>query len=896
MEFLKAMQSTDNVILNIDIFISAGQMVCTACTGPVANAVKQFLVTENYWDESQSTVNAYHHEQTPANTVQIRNIIFSNHAHSLIELVEALVLEIDTVGFYVASYDVTINRGLINIKKLKQFLGSCDIETNQLKITDFLTLDVKTEQENKVAITTRGNRLSSDILLGGSALGLGITIMTLEHMNKMENPVLELALGCVSTAMTLFTGKNYFQNAIRRQGAMDTLISLGCGGAILYSFLLILQPPFLKDDTSSTFFDVPLMILGFLKFSHILRSWIESQIRHQENVVEELEKTLPHTVQLMSKETKAVSEVFPQTHIIVSAGEIIPIDGKLVHLFSEETIDVNEKFLTGNDREKVKKNGDTVYAGTINTTGKELFLETICMAEESQIYKILFAIRKKGETENGIEWVIKYFLRGVLSIATLSSLCWGLLGPEPRTSNAIQVFLSVILSACPCGLGLIPLNETLSKLLALEEGILIQKIEAFSMTDKVTDICIDKCGTLTTGEYEVMMTQSLSAEFTPEELFNYAVALQAAIPEKDRTAISMAILKKQSGDAYQATEYKENPANKGRGGQAIVNHKTVTIGNKALLNAFSISLEHTASSADPSNVAEQMLIYIAIEKQVVGVMTLQPVAEKVQILRPDFMSSIHELMQQGITVHIVTGDDSEENARNIAEKVITEIQAQIYISSQNKTQQIIGNEQDPILYITYGMQPQDKIEYIKTMQDNKKVVAMLGDGTNDRGAIQTANVGLVIDNDAPARNVSDAILNGSFISFIQLISLSKSYNQAYKTSMLIAFGTNVGLMATSAGVFYPLTKHVADPMFVGMGMTGSSLFLMMSIAIWQNIARQRKSAVLLSLTEKKSTSASVNSWCLLQYCCQNKQKNINSRRLLSQSDSDSTKKYLAQSR
>lgn len=897
------MQNSENVALDITIFMQEGQMHCISCTSLMEDIIKDDYFKKKLKDNSETTINAYDKEhKTFPNTIKIRKQFFTNDACSLISLIDGLLNEIrtnpDSHFTYKAEkpYTISVNRRIVDMRALKHAVENPDLEANRLKITDYLIPEIannmnhshsssslqksdftekieenpqlrmeqihtsmqensSTESTNKLPVKIKFPKRSSvsyDLLLGGSSLGLGISLMVLEHMNQMQNPILEVSLGCVSTAMTLFIGKHHFQNAIRHQGAMDTLISLGCGGAILYSFLLIMQPPFLKDDTTSSFFDVPLMILGFLTLSHILRTILQNQIKQQENAIENIESTLPQKALLASNEMIDVNDVLPETHIIVAPNEIIPIDSKLENLTDEETISVKEKFLTGNDREKQKKNGDTLYAGTLNTTGKNLYLKTICLVNDSQIYTVLFAIRQKAQQDTLIEWVIKYFLRGVLSIATLSAICWGLFGPKPAISNAIQVFLAVILSACPCGLGLIRLNETMIKLLALEKGILIQKEAALTM-DKVTDICIDKCGTSTMGNYELKEIHSFSS-LTQEKLLNYAIALQKAIPEQDQTAITKALLKKKSVSIYEATQYKENPVNKGRGGQAIINHQTVTMGNKGLLESFSIYVD-TGRIEKSNNGEEELIIYLAIGKQVMGFFKLQPIAEPKQILRPDFISSMNALITQGKTIHILTGDDSTSNAQAVADKLIQEMRVHIHISPANDafSSRTIGYEADPILYITYGMLPQDKVKYITAMQGQQKIVAMLGDGINDEGAIRAADVGAVIDNDSPARRASDVILNGHFISLIQLISFSKSYHQAYRTSMAVAFGSNMGLVATSAGVFYPITKQIIDPMIVGMGMGGSSLLLMVSIAIWQNIARQRTKTIAQSSNSKSST-------------------------------------------
>lgn len=816
------------VTVKIAFNITVGQMMCTSCTSGVKAAISAVLKIDNQGiDTKTTTINAY-----DCNAGELHDIIIIdqirllNSLDILLRFRKTLQKVIEQQGFDCENYVIYVNQKKVNI----EISANVDVEIGSKKITDYIL-----EDSALPSPLLSKKSLWGDVIVGSGMLTLGTTLMILEHLNKIENPIIELSVGSVSTAITLIAGRKYIQNALKRQGAMDTLITLGSGGAILYSFLLILQPPFLKDDTSSSFFDVPLMILGFLKLSHALRKIIENKIKSQENMVEEIKNNLPQNIKTTSKETIPVNDVNPGTLILVNPGEVIPIDSKLTQLAG--TICVNEKLLSGNDQEKIKRNGDILYAGTKNNTNEILTLETICLFHENQIYIILHTIQSTSKDDDIIEWVVKYFLRGVLSIATISSICWGLFGPAPAVSNAIQVFLAVILSACPCGLGLIDLNETMIKLIALEQGIIIQSKKALLTMAQVTDICIDKCGTSTTGQYTFKNITVLSGNIDKETLLDYAIALQRAIPEEDQTALGKAILTQTPNQQYKATHYLAYAANRGRGGQIQIDGHVFTMGNQALLNSFSISLPPGSSTL--SHKEDVMTLYCAIDGNVVGYIQLQPTHEEQQTLRPDFLQNLHLLIKEKKSIHILTGDDSVNNAKTMAEQLISHIDIGVQITQKDKPTIVLGNQDSPILHINIGLLPKDKVTYIKTLQTFHKKVVMLGDGTNDIGAIEAADVGAVIDNDAPARVKSDVILNGKFSSLIQLISLSTSYGDAYRTSIGVAFGTNAGLISASAGVFYPLTKQIVDPMIIGMGMASSSLLVIGTIFCWKQIAHKR---------------------------------------------------------
>ncbi|MBX9732425.1 MAG: HAD family hydrolase, partial [Chitinophagaceae bacterium] len=551
--------------------------------------------------------------------------------------------------------------------------------------------------------------------------------------------------------LTGYVGYDHFNNAWRRQGAMDTLISLGSIAAIAYSFLLIAQPHFIKGNSASTFFSVPMMILGFLKLSHALRDQVQAYIEAETTMLSEHKNKLPVEATIKNsnhcEQKVPVSTVTIGSIIYIEKDEIVPIDGT----FSDPTPINIKEYLHGRAGETSKKKGDTIYAGTKNTTENVLSLTTICTAEENEIGKVIVSLKTKPSPDASIEWISKYFLTSVLGIASASSLCWGIFGPQPATSNAIQVFLSVVLSACPCGLGLLSINASVTKTLALEEGILIKNNNTL-LIHQATDFCFDKCGTLTTGEYMFAGTLNLeNPTLNKKDMSSlaYVVALQKEIPKSEHTAITKAFLlagdqEKTHIEAYKAFDFFL-PTHGRRGGKAMINSKEVVIGNQALLESWGIKVHEDWKELALKNSSEEQLpIFLVMDKRIHCLLLLRSVEEKNQEFRIGSESSIDYLMSQSKNVHILTGD-SKARAQALGLR-LRKAGRIVHISSSKAEEAEAFTDPNPIIfkentadspnsiptiYIRSEQLPQHKVNYIKQLQQKEKCVVMIGDGSND---------------------------------------------------------------------------------------------------------------------------------------------------------------------
>lgn len=701
-----------------------------------------------------------------------------------------------------------------------------------------------------------------------ATLGGGVALMVLEHMGllptnvSLKGKLTNAGIGIVATVLTGFVGKDHFKNAWRAHGAMDTLISVGSASAIIYSFSSIAFPAFFDDEDSSTFFSVPLVVLGFLKLSHAIRDYVQDHINAQMVLLDIHKKKLSKTAQVYGVPgeeselftigysentivdlkkldlTVPVSQVRKGSIIRVSKGEIVPIDGVLLN---NRSIAVHEAFY-GKKGLTTKAKGSLLYAGTLNTEEDYIFLETDCEAQDSYLRKACANVKKEVSGHTILELTSRYFLWGTMITATASAFFWFFLGPKPALSHALRVFLSMLLSVCPCGLGLVEMNASMIKTRAFKEGILIQH-NAMLYVSKANTVVFDKCGTLTLGKYEYERFVKLTDDstFNEEKYLAYIVSLEQQIPENYRTAVAKAILTMGLTHAlpyYTCSEFQENAMNKGAGGKAIINGDNVVFGNKGLLKSHQIAIDDQYLKAETDWALRGYLpIFFAVNHAVQGLLILKSAEEEEQELRSGVDWAIQWLIHHRKTVHIATGDTAER--------------------THFLLQKLSNNQKDKVA-IWSRQTPRDKADRIQTLQDNGNDVFYIGDDENDRPVMEMAKYSAAIGALAPVCDEAGAILNESLVDVVILMALSDIYQKSYHASLVLTFGVNGMALLLSAGVLYPVTHAFVSPMITGMMMGASSLLLMLCIALFQWKASNEIQSIRVQNEEVKAKN---NSTC-----------------------------------
>lgn len=790
----------------------AEQMYCTACSGTIRGSLENTLKENKY---AYSFVAADYRSKTAEIQLQAENKVAAD----------------------------------LIVKKL-----SADLEDCGKPIKKHIINDCEEMMGDHLPILNNSSGFSSkECFTSGFALSAGLTLMVLEHLsilpkrNDEKGTLANFLIGAIATALSAWVGRDSFLNAMRAirakscAGAMDYLIILGSLSAITYSFLLIQPPSFLSEAEDESFFSVPLVVLGLVKLSHALRDYIHAKVESEIDVISDSKRSLPFTADVVAipdgmeiKRIEAkqieglIGEKKVESHNIyripkdsilrIEPHGTVPIDG---FLLNSDEIPVKEVFY-GKKGEIIKKPNDLIYAGTLNSSGKDIYLKTVCDAKENQITKAYFSVKKNDNADNSyLNTVAKYFFPTVLAIAVLSSVGWAMWGPAPAISYAVEAFMSVMFSACPCAFGLIHVIPSVARSLAFQHGILI-KSENISAINKITDICFDKCGTVTTGKYAISgwhfpFDEKIDEAALKKEYLSYAVALEQQIAKENRSAIANAIIEADPTldlKGYSCTKFTTNPINANRGGIAIINDKEVVLGNKPLLENQGIHVDDAwLGSAKLLSTHVKLPIFLAIDKKVCALLILESVPEQQQVLRSDVTPTLRWLMQQGKQLHFLTGDSAERTSALLEN---------LNLTADEKNQIHLAAQKTPV----------EKVEYIKELQQKGSVI-MVGDDDNDTAAIAQANIGIAIDTVAPVRENAAAVLNGSLYGLVQLMQLSEIQRQANIAAIAIAFGVNSLAIITGAGALYPVIHMMLDPMILGGVMACSSLLLMMAISVFK---------------------------------------------------------------
>jgi Cu+-exporting ATPase len=600
-----------------------------------------------------------------------------------------------------------------------------------------------------------------------------------------------ISAGLLTLAVMIYSGGRFFTGAWRQfrhhNANMDTLIALGTGAAWLYSMLVALFPASVPSLAQHAYFEAAVTIIALIN----LGSALESRARGKASAaIQRLLGLQPKTARLIEGDQERdvpIETLQPGALIRVRPGEKIPVDGDIVS--GQSTVD--ESMLTGEPLPVVKRAGDPVTGGAFNKTGAFVFRATR-VGEDTVLAHIVASVRQAQNSKPPIgrlaDRVASVFVPSVLIVATLTALAWFNFGPEPRAGYVLVTTLTVLIIACPCALGLAtPISIMVGVGKAAEYGILIRDGEALQRVGQLTAVLLDKTGTVTTGRPTVT-TVVAATGFSEDEVFALAAGLEAGSEHPLAHAILDAA--RERGLAIPAMEQFEAIA--GQGARGTVNGRALLVGNRRLLDSQGIDATSLEAEAERLSAAGQTPIFVAMNGQAAGIIT---VADP---LKPDSTMAIARLRQLGLNVVLLTGDHAA-TARAIAAQVgIEQMYAEVL--------------------------PTDKANVIAELQARGEVVGMVGDGINDAPALARADVGLAMGTgtDIAIESAGITLVRGSLHGIADAIALSRATMRNIRQNLFGAFIYNILGIPLAAGVLYPLTGLLLNPMLAGAAMALSS--------------------------------------------------------------------------
>jgi Cu2+-exporting ATPase len=574
---------------------------------------------------------------------------------------------------------------------------------------------------------------------------------------------------------------------------MFTLVGIGTGVAFLFSVVGMLFPNLFPNEFKSEtgtvhlYFEATTVILTLVLLGQLLEAKAHSQTS---GAIKELLKLAPTEATLVidgKDKIISIHDIKKGDLLRLKPGDKIPVDGKITT--GEGSID--ESMITGEPIPVDKKVGDSVSSGTINGNKSFVMIAEKIGSETllSQIIQMVNdASRSKAPIQKLADSIAKYFVPIVVAISIITFLVWAKFGPEPALVYGFINAIAVLIIACPCALGLAtPMSVMVGVGKGASSGVLIKNAEALENLNKVNVLIIDKTGTITEGKPSV---EKIYATQQNEDLLQDIASLN----QYSEHPLAEAVVKYAKEKNISLIEVKDFEAIAGKGVVGTVKNKKVALGNIALMEQVGASVsEELESKIINEQKLGKTVSYIAINGIAEGFVAIT------DAIKITSKAAIQELMQQGVEVIMLTGDNE-----NTAKAVASELSLSGFKA---------------------GCLPEDKLKEIKRLQALGKVVAMAGDGINDAPALAQADVGIAMGTgtDVAIESAKITLVKGDLQGIVKAKNLSHAVMKNIKQNLFFAFIYNTLGVPIAAGVLFPFFGILLSPMIAALAMSFSSV-------------------------------------------------------------------------
>ena len=573
----------------------------------------------------------------------------------------------------------------------------------------------------------------------------------------------------MASVVQFYPGLRFYKGTIdaikNRAGNMDTLIAIGTSAAWAYSAGVVVFPSLFPS--TGIYFDTSTAIVSLILTGTLMEHLTKTRASE---ALSKLVSLLPKTAHLV-RDSKImdvkVEEIRVNDILLVKPGEGIPTDSRVVDGFTS----IDESMITGESLPVDKKIGDMVTGGTMNLSGA-VRIEAVRIGEDTALSEIIEAVRNANSARVPIQRladkVSSYFVPAVVSVGILSFLYWYYVGNIGLTFSLL-VFVSVLIIACPCALGIAtPAALMVASGKAAENGILVKGGEYIEVASKVDTVAFDKTGTITKGHLEVTDIVKLST-LNEKEILSYAAAAEA----NSEHPVGKAVVNRAKNESLEVkfpTDFNYIPGK----GIACRLVKRILIGNRDLISDNGISISGFENSVKKLEGEGKTVLIMALDSEVVGLIALG------DTIKDDSSRAVKALKDLKIETWMISGDN-ETTARAIAVKVgITNVLA--------------------------GVKPGQKLEKIEELQRSGKIVAMVGDGINDAPSLAKADLGIAIGSgtDVAMETGGMVLMKNKLYDVFVSLKLGRMTIRKIKQNLLWAFFYNIFLIPIAAGALIPL--------------------------------------------------------------------------------------------
>lgn len=607
----------------------------------------------------------------------------------------------------------------------------------------------------------------------------------------MDIPYANEIMWMLSTPVIFWLGRDFFINAWKqakhRSANMDTLVALSTSVAYLFSVFNTLFPQFWLDRGvhPHVYFEAACVIIAFILLGRLLE---EKAKGNTSSSIKKLIGLQPKTVTVSENGNYTelpIEQVNIGNIIVVKPGEKVAVDGVVI----EGSSYVDESMLSGEPIPVLKKEGEKVYAGTINQKGAFLFQAEKVGADTilAQIIRMVQEAQgSKAPVQKLVDKIAGIFVPIVMSIALLSLAVWFIYGGSDGITHGILALVTVLIIACPCALGLATPTAIMVGIgKGAEKGILIKDTESLELAKKVDVVVLDKTGTITEGKPVVTDIYWLNGDDNKKDVL-YSLEKQSEHPLADAVTNYLA--------GIVSVPIWEFESITGKGVIGLVDGEKYFVGNKKFLDENGVIVDNLLlEKMENSSHSSKTMIWFSDSKKAIALIAIT------DEIKTTSLSAIQQLQSSGIEVYMLTGDNYA-TAKEIALKV-------------------------GINYFHAEVLPQDKAEFVKQLQSEGKVVAMVGDGINDSTALAQADLSIAMGkgSDIAIDVAKMTIISSDLTKISEAIKLSKQTVATIRQNLFWAFVYNLIGIPLAAGVLYPINGFLLNPMIAGAAMALSSV-------------------------------------------------------------------------
>ncbi len=624
----------------------------------------------------------------------------------------------------------------------------------------------------------------------GHMVGLPIVDALNMHINPINYTVTLFILSLLFIGYGLDIITSGIKNLLHKTPNMDTLVSIGVISSMLYSiYSMYMVFNGNHSYVEQLYFESSAIIIFFIKLGRYIDNVSKDKTKE---AIQQLVQITPNDaiIKVDGKEKKVTLDEIKKDDIVISRpGDKIAVDGEIVSGNSH----IDESFITGESRPVAKTIGDKVIAGSINYDGY-LEYKTVKIGKESTISEIVRLVIEATNTKAPIakiaDKVSGYFVSIVILIAIVTFLIYLILGYN--VGNSINVFVTILVVACPCSLGLAtPLAIIVSEGICATNGILVKKSEVLENASKTNVVVFDKTGTLTYGSLKISKIINYS-KMKDEDILQIVGSLES----KSTHPVAKPFIEYLSDHKIEVLEVDEFKNISGYGIVGKIDNKDIVLGNEKILSKYKIKNDYKDDEEKISSLGNS-IVYVVINKKIVAIIGIN------DIVRDNAKDVITNLNKRGIKTIMLTGDNSK-TATQIANSLgIKEVKA--------------------------NMLPKDKANFIKDLKREHNIVMMCGDGINDSVALANSDIGISVNSGTDiAMDSSSVILtNNNLNSIINLINISTKTIKNIKQNLFWAFFYNSLMIPIAIGLFTPLGITI-NPMIASFAMVISSFTVILN--------------------------------------------------------------------